>query len=418
MANSLGHSNSTSMKQTIYALLFLFFHTACWQHVAAQNCNLKPPAIKIDFGSRSKSSGVNLSALQNYEQVNGLCPQDGHYSFVSSTTDCFNGHWVIMDHDHTPGDSDGKMLLVNSSYPPGLFFIVNIDGLLPNRRYELGAWLVNVCRPEFECTGIRPNLRFIVETTAGKELARFGTGYIIPTGMGTWLNYAAFFTTPATGGRLVLKIENTSEGGCGNDFALDDITFRECVVTKPEQRSEAKPLPPATAVVKSPATKKAVVKQQQSLPKTIKKDEPALSKLPVTTPTEKVKVSKASPAFAPVPAVILSRENPVVKHIETSSGELVIDLYDNGVIDGDTVTIYHNNQMIVSRALLSAKPISIRIPVDVKDPHHELVMVANNLGSIPPNTSLMVVTDKNKRYEVFISSSEQKNAKVVIDLKE
>jgi hypothetical protein len=45
-------------------------------------------------------------------------------------------------------------------------------------------------------------------------------------------------------------------------------------------------------------------------------------------------------------------------------------------------------------------------------------MVAENLGSIPPNTSLMIVTAGTKRYEVFISSSEQKNAKVVFDLKE
>lgn len=43
-------------------------------------------------------------------------------------------------------------------------------------------------------------------------------------------------------------------------------------------------------------------------------------------------------------------------------------------------------------------------------PPHELVMVANNLGSIPPNTSLMIITANDKRYEVFISSSEQKNA--------
>ena len=96
---------------------------------------------------------------------------------------------------------------------------------------------------------------------------------------------------------------------------------------------------------------------------------------------------------------------------------MVIDLYDNGEIDGDTVSVYHNNTLIVSRARLSAKAISFRFPVDGAHPHHELVMVANNLGSIPPNTSLMIITAKDKRYEVFISSSEQKNAKVVIDLK-
>jgi hypothetical protein len=45
-------------------------------------------------------------------------------------------------------------------------------------------------------------------------------------------------------------------------------------------------------------------------------------------------------------------------------------------------------------------------------------MVAENLGSIPPNTSLMIVTAGTKRYEVYISSNEQRNAKVILDLKE
>jgi hypothetical protein len=67
---------------------------------------------------------------------------------------------------------------------------------------------------------------------------------------------------------------------------------------------------------------------------------------------------------------------------------------------------------------LSEKAISLNIAIDPSSPHHELVMVAENLGSIPPNTSLMIVTAGTKRYEVFISSSEQKNAKVVFDLKE
>ena len=58
------------------------------------------------------------------------------------------------------------------------------------------------------------------------------------------------------------------------------------------------------------------------------------------------------------------------------------------------------------------------ITVDAAHPHHELIMVAENLGAIPTNTSLIIVTAGTNRYEVFISSTEQKNAKVVIDLKE
>lgn len=108
----------------------------------------------------------------------------------------------------------------------------------------------------------------------------------------------------------------------------------------------------------------------------------------------------------------------MIKQIETEAGEIVIDLYDNGEIDGDTVSVYDNNELIISRAKLSTKPISFRIKVDPAHTRHELIMVANNLGSIPPNTSIMVITTNNKRYEVFISSTEQKNAKIVIKQKE
>ena len=116
--------------------------------------------------------------------------------------------------------------------------------------------------------------------------------------------------------------------------------------------------------------------------------------------------------------MLVKRENPVVKQLTTSGGEMIVDLYDNGQIDGDTVTIYHNNALVVSRAGLSEKPISFHITIDSKQPHHELVMVANNLGSIPPNTSVMIIRINGKRYDVFISSTEQKNAKVVIDLEQ
>ena len=107
----------------------------------------------------------------------------------------------------------------------------------------------------------------------------------------------------------------------------------------------------------------------------------------------------------------------MIKKIETETGEIKINLYDNGEIDGDTVSIYHNNELVKSHMRLSQKPISITIDVNTSQPYHELIMVAENLGSIPPNTSVMIINTPGKRYAVFISSSEQKNAKVVFDLK-
>jgi hypothetical protein len=123
-------------------------------------------------------------------------------------------------------------------------------------------------------------------------------------------------------------------------------------------------------------------------------------------------------AFPPPPPILTSRTNTLARKIETETGTIDIKLYDNGQVDGDTISIYHNNVLLISHARLSAKPVSLKIAIDSLQPHHELVMVAENLGSIPPNTSLMVITAGTRRFEVFISSTEQKNAKVVFDLKD
>ena len=71
------------------------------------------------------------------------------------------------------------------------------------------------------------------------------------------------------------------------------------------------------------------------------------------------------------------------------------------------------------RALRPLVPLrrALTIPcfnADEKDASHEFVMVADNLGSIPPNTSLMIITAGEKRYELFVTSTEQKNAVVKI----
>lgn len=118
-----------------------------------------------------------------------------------------------------------------------------------------------------------------------------------------------------------------------------------------------------------------------------------------------------------VPDVIKERENPLVRKIVTGSPDILIQIYDNGEIDGDTITVYDNNEIIADSRRLTGKPITLNIKADINNSHHEFVMVADNLGSIPPNTALMVITTDGKRYELFISSDETKNAKVIIEYK-
>jgi hypothetical protein len=113
-----------------------------------------------------------------------------------------------------------------------------------------------------------------------------------------------------------------------------------------------------------------------------------------------------------IPPVKNNRINEVLKEIEVPDKSIHISIYDNGEIDGDTVSVFVNNKLVVSRKMLTASPIEFDIalsdPTDVK----EVTLVAENLGRIPPNTSLMIVESGGKRFEARITSTEQKNAVV------
>lgn len=132
---------------------------------------------------------------------------------------------------------------------------------------------------------------------------------------------------------------------------------------------------------------------------------------------DEVKIPESKIAKVPVPDVFKTRENKLFKSITTAAQDIQIQLFDNGDIDGDTITVYDNNEVIALRKGLTAKPITINVKADMNSPIHDFVMVANNLGSIPPNTALMVITTGGKRYELFISSDEKNNARVVIEYK-
>ena len=378
------------------------------------NCTFSPPVTTIHFGTGNVRD-VNTGTFANYYRVSTSCPTDGHYSYASGTSNCFNDDWHTLTDDHTAGDASGNMMLVNGAPSPGIFLKTTITGLKSASMYEFGAWLMNLCKPTDKCPfPLLPNLSISLETETGKAIAQFVTGDLPRVEMPRWAQYRAYFTTPASITTLILTMTNNSPGGCGNDFALDDITFRECIKTPPIVITTPKPI----AKKKQPATTRPIPKKTDRGPVRKEVKTSQVVKLPTDSSAHSISVPTQKRNFVPPPPLILTtRENPLVKRIEAEAGEIRIDLYDNGEIDGDTVTIYHNNSLVKAHARLSGTPITFTVSVNPAQPHHELIMVADNLGSIPPNTSVMIITAGGNRYEVFISSNEQKNAKVIVDLK-
>ena len=396
-----------------FGFIFIIFPFAFVSKAQPGNCILQPPRFTIDFGTGNVRD-PNSGDLSNYRRVTGSCPQDGYYSFASYTSKCFKDDWHTLSEDHTASDVAGNMLLVNAAPYSGTFLRIPVTGLKTNTIYELGLWLINLCKPTKKCPFlILPNLNVRLETPDGKTVAGFITGDLPRVQEPRWKQYLADFTTPASTSTLMLVMSDNVAGGCGNDFALDDITFRECV--KPTMQVIAAPkktLATRQATTSKPLPRKGTTPQQKKIQTT------EMIKPKADTASTTISVLKQSHKIIPsTPPVLKIRENELVREIETGAGEIRIDIYDNGEIDGDSVSIYHNNTLIRSHMGLSAKPISFTIGVNPSQPHHEITLVAENLGSIPPNTALMIITTPGNRYELFISSSEQKNARVVFDLK-
>ena len=106
--------------------------------------------------------------------------------------------------------------------------------------------------------------------------------------------------------------------------------------------------------------------------------------------------------------ITFSRLPVDVKHI-------TLKIYDNAIVDDDTITVFYNTKLLINKQRISEKPIVLEIELDEKEPHHEIILFADNLGSIPPNTALIVVTAGDKRYEIHSSANLDENAVLVFD---
>jgi hypothetical protein len=141
-----------------------------------------------------------------------------------------------------------------------------------------------------------------------------------------------------------------------------------------------------------------------------------------------IRLEKKGPPFIPFPVIahkkkdsaqqkqyneLLGRESPLVATIPIRLQDSVrIDLYDNGEIDGDSVSLYLNNQLILTHLKLQAQPKTVWLPIDWSLPVNKFILFAENLGRLPPNTALMEVTLNGKLFNVFLSTDYKRNAMV------
>lgn len=149
---------------------------------------------------------------------------------------------------------------------------------------------------------------------------------------------------------------------------------------------------------------------------------------PVAPKPVPVDTAKPAPKPVPVKPVITKPDADLVKKmterkqskqstLEVNVKQINLKVYDNGDIDNDTVSIFYNGKLLLSHQRLSDKPIVINLDLDEDITEHKLTMYAENLGGIPPNTALIVVTAGDKRYELRSKANLEENAVLIFQYK-
>lgn len=107
------------------------------------------------------------------------------------------------------------------------------------------------------------------------------------------------------------------------------------------------------------------------------------------------------------------RKNNLLRTIDATSDSLLLSFYDNGVVDGDAISVYLNGQPVLSNTSLKSSAIKKTIHF-ANTNELTLLLVAENLGSIPPNTGLITIRDGEKIYQLNFTADMQTNVSITI----
>ncbi len=184
---------------------------------------------------------------------------------------------------------------------------------------------------------------------------------------------------------------------------LKDLDLLHTLSFSPEEYK--KKTGPVVAAVTKPDPQQ-VAKKENTVVDRPKKSEASDNKVTKTV---------TPPAPAKAAAAVASRMTEVIRNVFFTSDSLVLSLYDNGTVDGDTVSVVLNGQVIIAKKGLTASATRTTIYIT---PEHgdslQLIMYAENLGSIPPNTGVLVIQDGNARNEIRFAADMLKSSAVIL----
>ncbi len=107
-----------------------------------------------------------------------------------------------------------------------------------------------------------------------------------------------------------------------------------------------------------------------------------------------------------------TRTKNYTREIEVNSPNLRIELYDNGAIDYDSVTVFFNEHIVIPKSKLDYTAIRATLHLSDSLEYNELSMFAENEGLVPPNTAMLIIYDGSTRHDILLTSDLKQNATI------
>ncbi|TWI83002.1 hypothetical protein IQ13_1108 [Lacibacter cauensis] len=124
--------------------------------------------------------------------------------------------------------------------------------------------------------------------------------------------------------------------------------------------------------------------------------------------------TKGSPSSNADTIKLAERPLNILQTINVTSDSINIELYDDGLVDGDSVSVFTNNNILLSKVALTDKGLKQRLAAPSRSEDLLISLYAENQGSIPPNTGLLIIRADDKRYEIRFTSDTKQSAAVRI----
>ncbi|RYY71048.1 MAG: hypothetical protein EOO13_04530 [Chitinophagaceae bacterium] len=106
------------------------------------------------------------------------------------------------------------------------------------------------------------------------------------------------------------------------------------------------------------------------------------------------------------------RITKLIDSIRVNSQEVTLAIWDDAVEDGDSISLQINNEIFLPGIAVKKKPQFINVKLYPGD--NKIVFIADNLGAIPPNTSILEIIDGKKRRSYMINTDLRQNSAIKI----